>query len=75
VQRVANALMIHTPNLSKKSAGDIAQVVVLDVKAVVTHQAFFDSASSTAEEFRDMTQLYLKSRLGSSVSRKKGIPS
>ena len=63
LQRVAKTLMIHSPNLSKKSAGDIAQVVVLNVKAVVTHQAFFDSSSSTAEEFRDMTRLYLKSRL------------
>ena len=63
LQRVARTLMIHTPNLSKESARDIAQVVVLNVKAVVTHQAFFDSASSTAEEFRDMTRLYLKSRL------------
>jgi AcrR family transcriptional regulator len=73
--RVAKTLMIHSPNLSMQSAGDIAQVVVLNVKAVVTHQAFFDSASSTADEFRDMTRLYLRSRLGSSVSGKKGIPS
>jgi AcrR family transcriptional regulator len=72
--RVARTLMIHTPKLSKQSAGDIAQVVVLNVKAVVTHQAFFDPASSTADEFRDMTRLYLQSRLGSSVSGKKGIP-
>ena len=75
LQRVAKTLIIHTPKLSKESAGDIAQVVVLNVKAVVTHQAFFDSASSTADEFRDMTRLYLRSRLGSSASGKKGIPS
>jgi AcrR family transcriptional regulator len=75
LQRVARTLTIHTPKLSKESAGDIAQVVVLNVKAVVTHQAFFDSASSTADEFRDMTRLYLRSRLGFSVSGKKGIPS
>ena len=64
LQRVAKTLMIHSPNLSTESAGTIVQVVVLNVKAVVTHQAFFDSTSSTAEEFRDMTRLYLQSRLG-----------
>jgi AcrR family transcriptional regulator len=74
LQRVAKTLMIYTPNLSNSSAGDIAHVIVLNVKAVVTHQAFFDSASSTADEFRDMTRLYLRSRLGPSVSGKKGIP-
>jgi AcrR family transcriptional regulator len=63
LQRVTRTLMIHTPKLSRESARDIAQVVVLNVKAVVTHQAFFNSASSTAEEFRDMTRLYLRSRL------------
>jgi len=67
LQRVATTLMIHTPNLPKKSAGDIALVIVLNVKAVATHQVFFDSVSSAAEEFRDMTRLYLQSRLG--VSR------
>ena len=72
LRRVARTLMIHTPKLSKESAGDIAQVVVLNVKAVVTHQAFFDSASSTADEFRDMTRLYLEDRLRSSKSGKKG---
>ena len=75
LQWVAKTLMLHTPGLSKKSAGDIAQVVVINVKAVVTHQAFFDFASSTAEEFRDMTRLYLQSRLGSSMSRKRGTRS
>jgi AcrR family transcriptional regulator len=75
LQRIAKTLMIHTPHLSKKSAGDIALVILLNVKAVATHQAFFDSASSAPDEFRDMTRLYLQSRLGSSISRKKGIPS
>jgi AcrR family transcriptional regulator len=63
LQRVAKTLLIHTPNLSEKSAGDIALVVVLNVKAVVTHQASFDSGFNTAHEFRDMTRLYLQSRL------------
>jgi AcrR family transcriptional regulator len=65
-QRVAKTLMIHTPKLSKKSAADIALVVLLNVKAVATHKAFFDhSASSVPDEFRDMTRLYLQSRLRS----------
>ena len=75
LQRTAQALRIHTPHLSKKSAGDIALVVLLNVKAVATHQAFFDSASGAPDEFRDMTRLYLQSRLGSSGSGRKGIPS
>jgi AcrR family transcriptional regulator len=74
VQRTARALMIHTPNLSKKSAADIALVILLNVKTVTVHQAFFDSTSSSApDEFRNMTRLYLQSRLGSAVSRKKGV--
>jgi len=75
LQRTAQTLMIHTANLSKKAAGDIALVILLNVKAVATHQAFFDSASSVPDEFRDMTRLYLHSRLGLSISGKKGIRS
>jgi hypothetical protein len=67
--------MIHTPNLSKKSAADIALVVLLNVKAVATRHAFFDSESSAPDEVRDMTRLYLQSRLRSSSSAKKGISS
>lgn len=75
LQRVAKTLTIHTPNLSKKSAADIALVILLNVKTVATHQAFFDhSVSSAPDEFRDMTQLYLQSRLGSTISGKKRIP-
>jgi AcrR family transcriptional regulator len=70
-QRVAKTLMIHSPNLSKKFAGDIALIVMLNVKAVATHQAFSVPASSVPEEFRDMTRLYLQSRLRSG---KKSIP-
>jgi AcrR family transcriptional regulator len=73
-QRTARTLRIHTPNLSRKSAEDIALVILLNVKAVATQQAFFDSASSVANEFREMTRLYLQSRLGSAISRKKGMP-
>jgi len=75
LERTAKTLMIHTPNLSKKSAGDIALVVLLNVKAVATHQVFFDSAPGAADEFREMTRLYLQSRLGSSIAGKKGVPS
>jgi AcrR family transcriptional regulator len=58
LQRTAQTLLIHSPKLSKKSAGDIALVIVLNVKSVATQSA--------PDEFRDMTRLYLRSRLGSS---------
>jgi AcrR family transcriptional regulator len=67
--RVAKTLMVHTPKLSKKSAADIALVVMLNAKAVATQKAFFDhSASTVPDEFRDMTRLYLQSRLKSVVA-------
>jgi len=76
IERIAKTLMIHSPELTKKSAADIALVILLSVKTVATHQAFFDeSASGAGDEFRDMTRLYLKSRLGSSMSGKKSIAS
>jgi AcrR family transcriptional regulator len=62
-QRVAKTLRIHTPTLPKKSAVDIALIVLLNVKAVATHRPFDDPASSVTDEFRDMTRLYLKSKL------------
>ena len=69
VQRTAKTLMIHTPNLSKKSAADLALVILLNVKTVAAHQTFFDATSSSApDEFRDMTRLYLQSRLGAVAS-------
>jgi AcrR family transcriptional regulator len=65
-QRVTKTLMIHTPKLSKKSAADIALVVMHNAKAVATQKAFLDhSASNVPNEFRDMTRLYLQSRLRS----------
>jgi AcrR family transcriptional regulator len=76
VQRTAKALMIHTPRLSKKSAADLAIVIVLNVKTVATHQAFFDhSAPGAPDEFRDMTRLYLQNRLGSTISGNRRISS
>jgi hypothetical protein len=70
LQRIPKTLLIHTPNLSKKSAAGFAVVILLSVKTVATHQAFIDSASSTEDEFRDMTRLYLHSRLGPYAARK-----
>jgi AcrR family transcriptional regulator len=64
LERTAKALMLHAPNLSKKSAENIATVILLNAKAVATHQALFNSSSSVPNEFRDMTRLYLQSRLG-----------
>jgi AcrR family transcriptional regulator len=64
LRRTAKTLLIHTRNLPKKSAADIALVILLNVKAVATHQAFFDSKACAVNEFRDMTRLYLQSRLG-----------
>lgn len=76
VQRTAKTLMMHTPNLSKKSAADIALVILLNVKTAATHRAFFDSISSSAlNEFRDMTRLYLQTRLSSSTSGKNAVSS
>jgi AcrR family transcriptional regulator len=75
LRRIAKTLMIYRPNLSQKSASDIAPIIMLNTKAMCTHQKLGDSASSVVEEFRDMTRLYLQSRLGSSISAKKGIPS
>jgi AcrR family transcriptional regulator len=62
LRRLAGTLLIHSPSLPKKSAGDIALVVLLSTKSMATHRALPDSA---LDEFRDMTRLYLESRLGS----------
>jgi AcrR family transcriptional regulator len=64
LERTAKALMIHSPSLSSKSAADIALVVLLNVKTVVSHQSHFEAeATNVAQEFRDMTRLYLETRL------------
>lgn len=60
--RVGKTLTIHTPSLPKKAAADIALVVVLNVKAVAMH---LSDSPSAANEFREMTRLYLQSRLRS----------
>jgi AcrR family transcriptional regulator len=73
-RRIANALMIHTPGLSKKLAEDAALLVGLNVKAMASHMAFFGSASDVPDEFRDMIRLYLQSRLRRSRSKIKSEP-
>jgi AcrR family transcriptional regulator len=72
LQRIANTLMIHSPNLPERSAGDIALVMLLTTKARATHQELRESA---VDEFRDMIRLYLQSRLGASLSEQKDSPS
>jgi AcrR family transcriptional regulator len=64
-ERVATTLMIHTPSLAKKSANDIALVVMLNAKAVATHLPLLPPDSSVPDEFREMTRLFLQNRLRS----------
>jgi AcrR family transcriptional regulator len=66
LRRVVQSLMAHTPTLARESAADIAVVVLLQAKAVATNQALVASKSGISNEFRDMTRLYLQSRLGRS---------
>jgi AcrR family transcriptional regulator len=87
LRRIANALMIHTPGLSKKLAEDVAQVIVFNVKSMASYKASFDSGAhsspkssaessaetSTEHEFRDMIRLYLQSRLSPASSKSKNI--
>jgi AcrR family transcriptional regulator len=63
MRRIAESLMIYDSNLPKKTAGDIALVILLSMKTVSAHQDRFASAPGAMEEFRDMIRLYLKSRL------------
>jgi len=62
LRRVAKSLLLHSPSLPKKSAEDIALVVLLNTKTMAKQLDLHDSA---LEEFRDMTRLYLENRLGS----------
>jgi AcrR family transcriptional regulator len=68
LRRIAKTLTIHSPNLPKKSAGDIALVILLNTKAMATHKELRNSA---LDEFREMTRLYVRSRLGSLTSAPK----
>jgi len=60
LRRIARTLVIHSPNLPQKSAEDIALVILLNAKAMATHP---DLRDSVLHEFRDMTRLFLQSRL------------
>ena len=60
LRRIGKSLMIHSPSLPKKSAEDIALVVLLSIKTMAKQP---DLRASALEEFRDMTRLYLQSRL------------
>lgn len=67
VRRIAKTLTSCSPNLPKRSATDIAIVLLLNVKTIATHQELPPSAS---DEIRDMTKLYLQDRLASAWSAK-----
>jgi AcrR family transcriptional regulator len=73
LRRMARTLKIYRPNLRKRSAEDIALVILLNTKTAAKHKEWLDCAPNALDEFRDMTRLYLQSRLGSSLSAKKGI--
>ena len=59
LRRIGKSLLIHSPSLSKKSAEDIALVLLLTAKTMAKQ----DLSDSARAEFRDMTRLYLQSRL------------
>ncbi len=54
LRRIAKSLMVHSPSLSRKSAIDMALVVLLHAKAVATNRTLFASKSEISIEFRDM---------------------
>jgi AcrR family transcriptional regulator len=70
VRRIAKTLTIYSSDLPKKSAEDMALVVLANTKAILTHKKLLNSDPRTLDEFRDMTRLYLQSRLGPSPSAK-----
>ena len=59
LRRIGKSLLIHSPSLSKKSAEDIALVLLFTAKTMAKQ----DLSDSALAEFRDMTRLYLQSRL------------
>lgn len=68
LQRTATTLRTHTPSLSRKAAADIASVLLSHAKTMATYEDNFGSAPGVMIEFRDMTRLYLQSRLGAILS-------
>ena len=71
LRRIAKTLMIYSPTLPKTSASNIALVILLNTKAVATHQELHDSTAGTLEEFGHMTRLYLQDRVGSVISQQR----
>ena len=63
LQRIAKCLKAQSPSLAQKTAVDMALVILLHSKAVATNRALFSSTAGISVEFRDMTRLYLRSRL------------
>ncbi|AXC09958.1 hypothetical protein ACPOL_0585 [Acidisarcina polymorpha] len=68
LRHIAKTLMIHSPNLPKQTAVDIALVILLNIKAASTHR---DLPPGALDEFRAMIRLYVESRLRSTLSTKK----
>jgi AcrR family transcriptional regulator len=62
--RVAKTLIVYSPKLSKKAAGDIALVILLNMKTATTHEESFGPDTGAQNEFREMIRLYLRNRLG-----------
>jgi AcrR family transcriptional regulator len=60
LRRIAKTLTVHSPSLPKKSAEDMALIILLNAKAMTKQPGL---RASALEEFRDMTRLYLQSRL------------
>ena len=63
LQRIGKCLKAYSPSLSKKAAADMAVVILLHSKTVATNRAVFASRLGISVEFRDMTRLYLRSRM------------
>jgi AcrR family transcriptional regulator len=72
LRRIARTLTIHSPKLPKKTAGDMALVILANTKAVCAQRQMADFAPSILNEFRDMSRLYLQSRLGAASRRSPG---
>ncbi len=64
-KHIAKALRTHTPGLSARAASDAAFVVLLNVKSIARHRGLFDPGSNVVAEVREMTRLYLQSKLNS----------
>jgi AcrR family transcriptional regulator len=64
LQRIASSLMLYSPDLTEKSAGDIALLLLLNMKAVIAlSQEAKNSCTGAINELREMMRLYLTGRL------------